>query len=49
MLVQDKVALVTGAARGIGAQCARQLAENGAAAVIVVDMDETRGKKPRTA
>jgi NAD(P)-dependent dehydrogenase (short-subunit alcohol dehydrogenase family) len=43
MLVKDKVALVTGAARGIGAQCARQLAENGAAAVIVVDMDEKRG------
>jgi NAD(P)-dependent dehydrogenase (short-subunit alcohol dehydrogenase family) len=45
MLVQNKVALVTGAARGIGAQCARQLAENGAAAVIVVDMDEARGKE----
>ena len=45
MLVKDKIALVTGAARGIGAQCARQLAENGAAAVIVVDMDEERGKK----
>ena len=45
MLVQDKVALVTGAARGIGAQCARQLAENGATAVIVVDMDETLGQQ----
>lgn len=45
MLVQDKVALVTGAARGIGAQCARHLAENGAAAVIVVDMDETLGQQ----
>jgi 3-oxoacyl-[acyl-carrier protein] reductase len=45
MLVKGKIALVTGAARGIGAQCARQLAENGAAAVIIVDMDETRGQK----
>lgn len=45
MLVQDKVALVTGAARGIGAQCARQLAQNGAAAVIVVDMDEALGQQ----
>jgi len=45
MLVKDKVALVTGAARGIGAQCARQLAENGAAAVIIVDMDEVQGQK----
>ena len=45
MLVKDKIALVTGAARGIGAQCARHLAENGAHAVIVVDMDETQGQK----
>ena len=45
MLVKDKVALVTGAARGIGAQCARRFAENGAAAVIVVDMDEARGQQ----
>lgn len=45
MLVKDKVALVTGAARGIGAQCAQHLAENGAAAVIIVDMDEAQGQK----
>lgn len=45
MLVKDKVALVTGAARGIGAQCARQLAENGASAVIIVDVDEAQGQK----
>src|ERR1700675_1507513 len=34
MSLQGKVALVTGAASGIGEQCARQLASDGAAVVI---------------
>lgn len=34
MSLQGKVALVTGAASGIGEQCARQLAQDGAAVVI---------------
>jgi NAD(P)-dependent dehydrogenase (short-subunit alcohol dehydrogenase family) len=37
--LQDKIAVVTGAARGIGAATARVLAENGAI-VIVADIDE---------
>ncbi|MGI6160908.1 MAG: SDR family NAD(P)-dependent oxidoreductase [Christensenellales bacterium] len=41
-LVKDKVAIVTGAAGGIGAAIAIKLAENGAKAVYVIDMDETK-------
>jgi len=37
-----KVALVTGAASGIGAACARALAEAGAAKLILVDLDRER-------
>lgn len=36
-----KTALVTGAASGIGAACARFLAEQGVAALVLTDIDET--------
>lgn len=41
--VNDKVALVTGAAKGIGAAAAKVLSENGAT-VIVSDIDESNGE-----
>jgi NAD(P)-dependent dehydrogenase (short-subunit alcohol dehydrogenase family) len=37
-----KTALITGAASGIGAACARFLAERGAASLILTDIDESR-------
>ena len=45
MLLKDKIALVTGGARGIGAECARTLSANGAAGVIIVDINEAEGRK----
>lgn len=39
-----KASIVTGAASGIGAECARQLAESGAK-VVVADLDEDGAKK----
>ena len=41
--VQDKVAIVTGAASGLGAADARRLAEEGAK-VMLTDVDEARGE-----
>jgi NAD(P)-dependent dehydrogenase (short-subunit alcohol dehydrogenase family) len=41
--VQDKVAIVTGGASGIGAACAATLAREGAK-VIVTDLDDPRGQ-----
>lgn len=43
MDLQDKVAIVTGAARGIGQATARVLAENGAI-VVLADIDEATAK-----
>lgn len=40
---EGQVAVVTGAAQGIGAACAERLAQDGAA-VALWDLDETRGK-----
>jgi NAD(P)-dependent dehydrogenase (short-subunit alcohol dehydrogenase family) len=40
MLILDKVALVTGAASGIGEAVARELAQRGARAVLLVDRSE---------
>ena len=41
--VQDKVALITGAAAGIGAACAEALAAEGAR-VVLTDLDDARGE-----
>lgn len=44
MLLEGKVAIVTGAAQGIGRACAERLAHEGAK-VVVSDMNETEGPK----
>ena len=44
MLLKDKVAIVTGGAKGIGASCAVTFAKNGAK-VIIVDLDEKNAEE----
>lgn len=48
MLLQDRVAIVTGGARGIGLACCRKLLADGAAGVVVADIDEERGAQAAT-
>jgi 3-oxoacyl-[acyl-carrier protein] reductase len=47
MLLKDKIALVTGGAKGIGAGCAVAFAKNGAK-VVIVDLDEDSAKETIT-
>ncbi len=44
MLLKNKIALVTGGAKGIGAGCAVAFAKNGAK-VVIVDLDEESAKE----
>src|SRR5208283_5149987 len=44
MRLNNKTVLITGSARGIGAEIARRFSEEGAT-VFVADLDETEGKK----
>ena len=46
MELRDTSALVTGGASGIGAACARQLADRGAR-VVIADRDEEAGERTR--
>lgn len=48
MRFDDKIAIVTGAARGIGLACAERLARDGAH-VVIADINEEGGKKAVTA
>jgi NAD(P)-dependent dehydrogenase (short-subunit alcohol dehydrogenase family) len=41
--IRDKVAVITGAARGIGAACARRMSEEGAA-VAILDLHDAEGE-----
>jgi NAD(P)-dependent dehydrogenase (short-subunit alcohol dehydrogenase family) len=45
MRVKDKVALISGAASGMGAETARLLAREGAKAVVIGDLLEAEGRK----
>ena len=44
-MLENKVAIVTGAAQGIGAGIAREFASNGAG-VVIFDRDEAQGDRP---
>jgi len=44
-LLHNKVAVITGAAKGIGAACASVFAQNGAACVYIVDVDFESAKE----
>lgn len=44
-LVEKKKILMTGGASGIGAACARRFAEEGAAYILIVDVNEEAAKK----
>ena len=43
--LQNKRVLITGGAKGIGAETARQFAQNGAGVVYLVDVDDASGTK----
>lgn len=43
MLLDNRIALITGAAKGIGAECANTFLQNGVEKVILVDIDEEMG------
>ncbi len=44
-LLHNKVAVITGAAKGIGAACASAFAQNGAACIYIVDLDFESAKE----
>ncbi len=45
MPLQDRVGIVTGGARGIGFACCRKLLADGAAGVVIADIDRERGEQ----
>ncbi len=47
MLLKDRVAIVTGGARGIGRACVAKFLEAGAAGVVIADLDTERGETTR--
>ena len=44
MLLEDKIILVSGGTRGLGAGIARAAAADGAAAIMITGRDESAGK-----
>ena len=42
--LSGKIALITGGAKGIGAACAKVFADNGLKGLVLVDLDEVKGK-----